>query len=228
MDILFIPVKYKKRLSNDFMEKVAEIPCKRIGIFTTIQFIDQLKELEDFLKKKGKKVFVGEPTYRAIEKGQVLGCDITSPLSISKDVDCYVYLGSGYFHSISVGLETNKPIYQANPITQVVSKLSEKEINRYKKLREDAISKAKKAKVYGILVCTKPGQYNLELAKRIKKKIEEKGKKAYIFMFETLSPESLLDFPDIEAWINTACPRIAIDDIERFDKPIVNPNDLNM
>ena len=226
MEVVFIPVKYKKKLSKEFMEKIAEISCDKVGIFTTIQFIDQLNQLEEFLKNKGKQVFVGNPTYRAIEKGQVLGCDITSPLSVSKNVDCYVYLGSGYFHSISLSLELDKPIFQANPITEIVNPVNQSEVERYKKLRKETISKAKKAKVYGILVCTKPGQYALELAKEIKKKIEEKGKKAYIFMFETLSPESLLDFQDIEAWINTACPRIAIDDIERFDRPIINPGDL--
>jgi len=226
METVFIPVRYKKPLSAEFMEKIANVVCKKVGLFTTIQYVDQLKQLEDFLKNKGKQVFIGNPTYRAVEKGQVLGCDITSPLSISKDVDCYVYLGSGYFHSISLSLELNKPIWQANPITGIVNPVNKKEVERYKKLRKETIARAKKAKVYGILVSTKIGQYNLRLAREIKKKIEAKGKKAYVFMFETLSPESLLDFSDIEAWVNTACPRIAIDDIERFDKPIINPGDL--
>jgi 2-(3-amino-3-carboxypropyl)histidine synthase len=226
MEVVFIPVKYKKPLSNEFMEKIAEISCDKVGLFTTIQYVNQLKQLEEFLKSKGKDVFVGNPTYRAIERGQVLGCDITSPLSISKEVDCYIYLGSGYFHSIPLSLELDKPIFQANPVTEVVNKVNEKEVERYKKLRKETIAKAKKAKVYGILVSTKPGQNFLALAKEVKKKLEAKGKKAYIFMFETLAPESLLDFPQIEAWVNTACPRIAIDDIERFDKPIVNPGDL--
>ncbi|MCD6576099.1 MAG: diphthamide biosynthesis enzyme Dph2 [Nanoarchaeota archaeon] len=226
MEVVFIPVKYKKPLSNEFMEKIAEVSCEKVGLFTTIQYIDQLNQLEEFLKKKGKKVFIGEPTYRAVKKGQVLGCDVTSPLSISKNVDCYIYLGSGYFHSIALSLELDKPIFQANPFTGVVNKVNEKEVERYKKLRKETIAKAKKANVYGILVCTKQGQYFPQIAKEVKKKLEAKGKKAYIFMFETLSPESLLDFQDIEAWVNTACPRIAIDDIERFDRPIVNPGDL--
>ena len=135
-------------------------------------------------------------------------------------------MGSGFFHSVSVSLEVGKPVYQANPITGIVSELNEKIIKKYKILRKNTIAKAKSAKVYGILVCTKPGQYNLKLAETIKKKLESRGKRAYIFMFETLSPESLLDFQNIEAWVNTACPRIAIDDIERFDRPVINPGDL--
>jgi len=226
METVFVPFKYKKKLSKGFMEKIAKIACDNVGIFTTIQFVNQLGELEEFLKNNGKHVFVGTPTYRAVERGQTLGCDTTAPLSVSKDVDCFVYLGSGFFHSVSVSLESGKPVYQANPITGVVNLLDEGVIRRYKLLRKDAIAKARSAKIYGILVCTKPGQYNLNLAEKIKNKLEAEGKKAYIFMFETMSPESLLDFQDIEAWISTACPRIAVDDIERFDRPIINPGDL--
>lgn len=226
MEVIFVPVKYKPDLKAEFMQKIAEIPCKNIGLFTTVQFLNQLSQLETFLKSKKKKVLIGKPSYRALEKGQVLGCDITSPKSIAEKVDCFVYLGTGFFHSISVALETNKPVYQANPTAGIVKLLDEKELNRYKILRKNAISKAKSAKIYGILVCTKKGQCDLKSAESIKKSLEKKGKKAYIFMFETIIPESLLDFPQIEAWVNTACPRMAIDDIERFEKPIVNWSDL--
>ena len=72
METVFVPFKYKRKLSKEFMEKISQISCSRVGIFTTIQYIDQLGELEKFLKEKGKQVFVGNPTYRALEKGQVL------------------------------------------------------------------------------------------------------------------------------------------------------------
>ena len=226
METVFVPFKYKKKLSKAFLEKILGITCAKVGLFTTIQYVDQLGELEEFLKKNGRQVFVGTPTYHAVERGQVLGCDATAPLSVSKEVDCFVYLGSGFFHPISVSLKSNKPVYQVNPITEVINKLDKTVVERYKSLRKRTIAKAKSAKVYGILVSTKQGQYNLKLAETIRQKLELRGKKAYIFMFETLSPESLLDFQNIEAWVNTACPRIAIDDIERFDRPIVNPGDL--
>jgi 2-(3-amino-3-carboxypropyl)histidine synthase len=217
MEIVFIPTKYKHDLNEEFLGKVAEIPFKKLGIFTTVQFLNQLKQLEKFLKKDKKTVYSG---------GQILGCNPTGPLKIAKNVDAFVYLGSGIFHPLAVALETEKPIFIANPLTGIVNLLNKEDIERYKIQRKQTISRAKNAKIYGILVCTKKGQCNAKLAKEIKQKIEKKGKKAYIFIFETLIPESLMDFPQIEAWINTACPRIAIDDAERFDKPVVNWGDL--
>jgi 2-(3-amino-3-carboxypropyl)histidine synthase len=77
----------------------------------------------------------------------------------------------------------------------------------------------------GILVSTKPGQNRLKRAIFLKKKLEAEGKKVFVFVANEIVPESLLDFPDIEAWINTACYRL-IDDSERFERPIVNLDDL--
>jgi len=39
-------------------------------------------------------------------------------------------------------------------------------------------------------------------------------------------PDKLLDFTDIEAFVDTACPRLALDDPERFSKPIVTRDEI--
>ena len=219
METLFIPAYYKKELEKEFLEKISEIPFKKIGLFTTVQFLNQLKQLEKSLQEAGKEVFIGKT-------GQVLGCNISSPKSIESEVECFVYLGSGKFHQLNLAIQTDKPIYQANPITKQISELDKKELERYQIVKRETVKKAKSAKVFGILVSTKPGQFNLELAEKTKKQLEAKEKEAHIFVFETIDPNELLNFPQIQAWINTACPRIALDDIERFDKPIINPEDL--
>ncbi len=38
---------------------------------------------------------------------------------------------------------------------------------------------------------------------------ERKDKQYYIFAFDTLNEMDLENFPFIQAWVNTACPRIA-------------------
>jgi 2-(3-amino-3-carboxypropyl)histidine synthase len=193
------------------------VQFKNIGTFTTVQFLPQVKQLESELRKKGKKVFSG---------GQILGCNPSGPINIANNVDAFVYLGSGKFHPIAVALQSSKPIFVANPLTNEVSRLSDEDRLLFLRVREQRMKEAISAKTFGILVSTKPGQNNLKLAKQVKSKLENKGKAAHIFVFETLNPESLLDFPQIEAWVNTACPRIAIDDFERFDRPIINADEL--
>jgi len=230
MKILFIPAKYKRPLDNEFLEKVLDSVknFKRIGLFTTVQFLDQMKQLEEFLKSKGKEVFIGESKFRASAKGQVLGCDPTAALSIKEEIEVFIYLGSGIFHPLAVSLESDKKIIVANPLSGEISEFREDYKWNYLKLKEKRVAQVLASKKIGILVSTKRGQYNLALALTLKGKLEFLGKDVYIFISDLIMPEDLINFPDIEAWINTACPRIAIDDIERFEKPVANANDILM
>jgi len=68
----------------------------------------------------------------------------------------------------------------------------------------------------GILVSTKPGQNNLKEAIELKKKLK---KNCYIFVSDMINEAELENFPFIQAWVNTACPRIE-------GKNIVNAEDI--
>lgn len=227
MKVLFVPARYKKELSKEFMQKIlVAIKCEKVGLFTTVQFLVQLKQLEKFLVQNRKKVLLGEPKQRAAERGQVLGCDPSAAMAVEKEIDCFVYLGSGMFHPMALALESSKTILQANPLTGEVSELDRKKVEQFKKLKKEMLNKFSKAKTIGILISSKPGQENLKAAEAVKEQLEQKGKNVYMFYFDTLIPEELLNFPQIEAWVNTACPRISIDDIDRFDKPVVDAKDI--
>jgi 2-(3-amino-3-carboxypropyl)histidine synthase len=71
----------------------------------------------------------------------------------------------------------------------------------------------------------KPGQKRLEEAFQLKEKLEKEGKTTYLFALKEVTPEALMEFPSIEAYVNTACPRISLDDAARFRKPMLTPNE---
>ena len=77
----------------------------------------------------------------------------------------------------------------------------------------------------GILVSTKPGQNSYKKAVEIKEKLESKGKKCFIFVFDTLNSNEMENFPFIDFWINTACPRIADDEDK---KNVIDMNELEL
>src|SRR5947209_5423408 len=62
--------------------------------------------------------------------------------------------------------------------------------------------------------------------KRIQTQLEDKGKRAVLFYADEIVPEKLLDFTDIDVFVDTACPRLALDDPERFRKPIVTRDEI--
>ena len=87
------------------------------------------------------------------------------------------------------------------------------------------IANAEEARVYGILVSTKSGQCNEKLALETKKRLEQVGKKVYLFISNNINARALDNFPFIQAWINTACPRL-VDDQILFKKTIVNASEI--
>ena len=114
-----------------------------------------------------------------------------------------------------------------DPYTGDATELSLKRVERILRQRFGLIMSIQDAKTYTILIGEKPGQMRRTLAMRMKKLLEKHGKKGYLLALEHISPE-LIDFYPVDAYVNTACPRIAIDDSVRYDKPLVTPYELEV
>jgi len=210
-------VEYHIDVNLDGIKKaVKEIKEGKIALGTTVQHIHQLNEIKKIFEDSGKKVFIGKGMLAHYE-GQVLGCDHHAVTN--SEADAIVIVGDGLFHAI--GLETDKPVYVIQPKSGIIRNL-EKEIEKMKKRRKGSIAKAFECSKFAVLLSTKPGQFKPELAEKLKKELEAKGKEAVIIVANEFSPLSLANF-GFECYVNTACPRIA-DDIEAFGKPILNPD----
>ncbi|MDE1856449.1 MAG: diphthamide biosynthesis enzyme Dph2 [Candidatus Micrarchaeota archaeon] len=198
---------------------------KTIGLVTPIQHINQLDAVKRFYEDHGKNVIIGRPYGFAKQPGQILGCDIGSAASIDRQVDAFVYFGGGLFHPLGALLSTTKPFLVVEPFQGSVEFIDKyREI--YRRKSRGKILKALDAKRFGILLSTKNGQQNTNLAKIIKRKIEDAGYSAAILTANTFDFESINNMLEFDALVNTACPRIAIDDIERTPKPLLSANEL--
>ena len=148
-----------------------------------------------------------------MEKGQILGCRVEAATKLENKVDAFLYIGSGKFHPLAVALKLKKqkPIFIFNPLSEQFFKLENKEIEKYKARKKGQKIKFLSARKVGILVSIKPGQNKLKQAQILKKKLEKQNKKAYIFLFDNFQPEQLENWPEIDCWVNTACPGLNLD-----------------
>ena len=121
------------------------------------------------------------------------------------------FLGGGRFHAIGLALTTQKPTIIADPYEQLVYSINDF-TRRITMQRWANISEAKTAKHFGILLSLKPGQMKFKDAKNIKEKLQKKGFSTTLFALREISPRTLMQFPTIDAFVNTACPRLALDD----------------
>ncbi len=196
-----------------------------IGIVTTVQHLHQLDEIKKFYEQNGKQVLIGKPYGFAKHPGQILGCDIGSSASIDSKVDAHVYFGGGIFHPLGALLATKKPFLVIEPFDNKIEFI-DKLRRQYEKRSNGKVMASLNAKNFGILVTTKNGQHNLRLAELLKKRIEAEGLKAAILVSNTFDFESINNMMEFDAFVNTACPRIAIDDVDRLRKPLLSANEL--
>ena len=229
MKILFIDSKWKEEIVLDkkTLEHLKKQKIKSIALFADVQFLkldkvkQQLKETEiEVLTTKAK---------RAEKEIQILGCNIYEDNfseSIIKEADAIVYIGDGLFHPKALLLaqigNKIKPIIIFDPASNSMRVISEKEIQALIRKFKANIKIYMNARKVGILVTIKPGQQYLNLALRLKEKLEKEEKKAFIFISDSIDLKQLENFPFIQAWVNSACPRIGTDDSLNTSKPLIN------
>ncbi len=196
---------------------------KKIGLVTTIQHLDRLDEARQTLVDAGKHVEIGDAG-RLNHAGQVIGCDYSNARAVQKNVDAYLFVGGGRFHAIGVQLATSKPTIVADPFERRAFKVEE-EVNRILKQRWASIHEAEEAKEFGVLIGFRSGQMHIDKAVKIKVTLEKHCKNATLLTIREVTPQALMQFPTLDAFVNTACPRIALDDASRFLKPVLLANE---
>jgi 2-(3-amino-3-carboxypropyl)histidine synthase len=196
---------------------------KNIGLVTTIQHIDKLDDARKTLLKAGKTVAIGDAGHLK-HAGQVIGCDYSNARAVQKNVDAYLFIGGGRFHAIGVELATSKPTIVADPYENRAFSVKE-DVKRIRKQRWASIHEAEEAKEFGVLIGLKTGQMRSNQAMKIKAVLEKHGKGTTLLTIREVTPQALMQFPTLDAFVNTACPRIALDDASYFLKPVLIVNE---
>jgi len=190
MKSLFIQVKSKQSLDENLLPEILKELPKNIIIAYSIQYKELASEIKDKLSK----------TKNILSIIQVLGC---SQPKIPKSTQAILLISDGKFHGTSLALETGKPVYVFNG--SKLEQISESDINKLKQQKKISYMKYLHADKVGILISTKPGQQNLNKAIDIKKQLK---KESYLFICNNVNTTEFENFPQIQSWINTACPRL--------------------
>ncbi|WP_296785385.1 diphthamide biosynthesis enzyme Dph2 [uncultured Methanobrevibacter sp.] len=132
-------------------------------------------------------------------KGQVLGCNFSSIKDL--EVDVILFIGSGNFHPLGIKLFSNAPVIALDPYNSEIRSMDE---------FADRIL------------------YRMMLAKEIKKILEDANMESYIILMDNVSPDALLPYLELDAFVVSACPRIAIDDSQMYKKPLLTPQELEI
>jgi len=219
--VSFIEARYN--FGAEFMEEVIPfVKGKKLGMASITPFVHMLGECASHLRQRGYEVKIGGKGRRTAHDGQILGCDLSSALMISHDVDEFIFLGDGFFHPIGLFMATGKRVIVADPISKkIYGEEVEARAERVLKRRYAIMTKAMECRKVGIIVSRKIGQRRMSLAKKIKKMMEKNGRKVAIILMDEV--RETIDYLDFDCYVCTACPRIALDDDARYKKPVLTP-----
>ncbi|RLG71512.1 MAG: diphthamide biosynthesis enzyme Dph2 [Methanobacteriota archaeon] len=208
-------------------EKKMGVEKLSLGLTTTAQHLHLLEPVKKILEEKGFEVHTGKPGWPLAYPGQVLGCNYTAAKNVSDRVHLFLHLSSGVFHAVGVHLATGKPVLALNPRTGETLKAHET-AKKFLKQRYASIAKSMDAKNFGIVIGSRVGQHRAKKAEEVMRLLGKHGKNFYSFLLREITPEALLPYKFIDAFIILACPRIAVDDTPRYEKPLLTPIDLEI
>ena len=198
------------------LETPDEVP--EIGLVTTAQHMNRFEEMCDFLEERGYEVMTRRGDERLTHEGQVLGCNYASA---DVPADQVLYVGGGKFHPLGLAMEhPDKHVVIADPVNNVVTVA---DTEKFLKQRYGAVHRAMDAEKWGVIFCTKIGQGRWEEAQAIL----EDNDDAYLITMDEVTPDRLRNF-DMDAFVNTGCPRITTDDGPQFHKPMLTPGEYEI
>jgi 2-(3-amino-3-carboxypropyl)histidine synthase len=197
-----------------------------VGLVATAQYTNQLGRLKKMLDGDGFGAIIGTPDRKCALPGQILGCDTSASENVKERADKFVYIGSGGFHPAGVAVSTGKSVLICDIEKREVREIGG-ERDRLLRKRWALVQKCMDAKTFGIVLSTKSGQRRIALANRLLRLSKKCGKTAFIIALREFTPEALLAF-GADAYVSTACPRLAIDDSARFYKPVLTPPEMEI
>jgi len=219
---IFINVEDSVELSRELIVKAVNLfRGKKVGLIASAQYLELMRKVKKELQKNDVEVIVGRSPNPYLAEGQVIGCEISAASSIEKHVDSFLIVSSGYFHALGVALKVERKVFLLDPYREDLLDM-DSIVRKKLAIIAEKIDRAKRARRFGVIIGLKGLQTKPDSAFNIVKRLKKLGKETFIIAISEITPEKLLYYPDIECFIQTICPRISIDDIESYKKPLLS------
>ena len=216
---------------------IAHLPCsqlvqlikdsfdhsKPLAVLGTIQFAAAIHRVRSELTGTFPRLLV--PQSKPLSPGEVLGC--TSP-RLPKDIPHYVFVSDGRFHLESALIHNpTKAAFRYNPYDKTMTAESY-DHEAMRTVRKAAIDAAVGADTVGLILGTLGRQGNPAILRRLKTRLRAAGKRVVTVLMSEIFPQKLALFPQVQAWVQVACPRLSVDWGEAFTVPLLNPYEANV
>ena len=195
-----------------------------VGLLYNIQYRKNLLRLEQQLKAVDIDCMLGQGSKRIKYPGQLLGCNYSALTNIEMSVDWYILYTHGLFHLEVIPLVSQKKVLVVDLLNQTIKWISDIETNVLA-ARKSLMDECREAVEFGLLVSSKIGQDRLAEAYDMQRYLASHGKIGHLLMGDNLFSKYFTNIP-IDAYINFGCPRVAINNSAKFDRPILTVSEV--
>tara|TARA_Y100000310_G_scaffold124700_1_gene123407 strand:+ start:32805 stop:33539 length:735 start_codon:yes stop_codon:yes gene_type:complete len=226
MNVMFLDAPYngKVELCEETLLYLSKF--KKVALYASVQFVSLLDRVKEQLEEINVEWVISKASRTSIE-GQLLGCN-NYGLNLDKEVDCFLYVGDGKFHPLALvygqkDIVERKEVVVNDPLQKKMFLLSVDDVSGILQKYRASLIKFMSSDTVGVIHTIKPGQEQFKASIPLENKFP--NKKFYHFIDNNINFNHLEDFPFIQVWVNTACPRVGLDDQEKFRSGVVNLND---
>ncbi len=198
---------------------------RRIGLVLSVQHLDLTGPLAAALAHRGFDVRLGRGDRRLAYAAQALGCNYTSAEAVAADVEAFLFVGTGRFHPLGLAFAVDRPVWSLDPLRNAIDPPIDR--GALVRRRQLLVASVRDARRWGILVSTFAGQNRSPAARALQARAQARGRDAELLVFDRLDPRDL-EGRALDAYVNTACPRIALDDASNYPKPVLTPPEFLM
>nr|XP_028563766.1 2-(3-amino-3-carboxypropyl)histidine synthase subunit 1 isoform X2 [Podarcis muralis] len=165
-----------------------------LALVSTVQFVSALQAARQALQADYS---ICTPQCKPLSPGELLGC--TAP-RLAQATDAIMY----------------------DPYSKVFSQ-EHYGHERMQRTRKEAIREASRAGKWGLILGTLGRQGSPAILEHLESTLRSLGRPYIRLLLSEIFPGKLQLFPDVEAWVQVACPRLSIDWGEAFGRPLLTP-----
>uniref|UniRef100_A0A6I8NX73 2-(3-amino-3-carboxypropyl)histidine synthase subunit 1 n=1 Tax=Ornithorhynchus anatinus TaxID=9258 RepID=A0A6I8NX73_ORNAN len=197
-------------------------PATALALVSTIQFVSTLQAAAQELRAE---YHVSVPQCKPLSPGEILGC--TAP-RLPEATEAILYLGDGRFHLESIMIANpGVAAYRYDPYSKVLSR-EHYDHERMRAARQDAIATARKARSWGLILGTLGRQGSPKVLEHLESRLRALGLPFLRLLLSEIFPGKLSLLPEVDVWVQVACPRLSIDWGTAFPKPLLTPYEASV
>ena len=226
----FIPVidatlSIENSLLENIETKLASYRSSKFRIGYSIQYKNAAEKLYRLLVKKGYNV--NYLYAKGLLEGQILGCVNTHFKSQIDGHTIALVVSSGLFHALGFALYTGVKTFLIDVFNGVVKDIG-RDVKKFRSLIAWNIYRSKNYDKYAVIVVKDSHQPIIGGYNFIVKLLDKFGKVYKMYSVSRVDEMIINNLPEDELPIIAGCPRISIDDISRFNRPVLNYEQLQI